>query len=147
MAIAQTQTEQASRPSMTAFTTQCACQNSAISETSVAGIGKVAASISGILSTLQHSSLHALRPKASGSKRLPVPQPRIRRGDMRQRGSPLSTVSLGARPEAGSGFPCQHVKTKADRRDFCAPNQTIIWVNARLPKGNPHRELWPQAAG
>jgi hypothetical protein len=35
IAIAQTQTEQANRPSITAFTTQCACQNSAISETSV----------------------------------------------------------------------------------------------------------------
>jgi hypothetical protein len=36
IAIAQTQTEQASSPSITDFTTQCAWMNSAISETSEA---------------------------------------------------------------------------------------------------------------
>ena len=40
IAIAQTQTEQAKSPSMTAFTTQWACRNSAISDTSVDAIGK-----------------------------------------------------------------------------------------------------------
>src|SRR5271169_863816 len=40
IAIAQTQMEQASRPSITAFTIQCACQNRAISETSADGSGK-----------------------------------------------------------------------------------------------------------
>src|SRR3981081_1743609 len=40
IAIAQTQTEQASSPSMTAFTIQWACQNSAISDTSVDASGK-----------------------------------------------------------------------------------------------------------
>jgi hypothetical protein len=40
IAIAQTQTEQASSPIITALTTQWACQNSAISETSVDASGK-----------------------------------------------------------------------------------------------------------
>src|SRR6201994_3761420 len=40
IAIAQTQTEQDSRPSMTIFTTQCAWRNSAISDTSADAIGK-----------------------------------------------------------------------------------------------------------
>src|SRR6185295_6127504 len=39
IAIAQTQTEQASSPSITALTTQWACRNSAISETSEAASG------------------------------------------------------------------------------------------------------------
>jgi hypothetical protein len=42
IAIAQTQTEQAIRPSMTHFTIQWACQNSAISDTSAAGNGMAA---------------------------------------------------------------------------------------------------------
>ena len=42
MAIAQTQIEQASNPSMTAFTTQWACRNRAINDTSADGSGKAA---------------------------------------------------------------------------------------------------------
>src|ERR1043166_3543235 len=44
--------------------------------------------------------------------------------------------SSGGPSKAGSEFPRQHVKTKSDAGDFCAPNQTIISVNARLPKEN-----------
>jgi hypothetical protein len=56
IAIAQTQTEQAKSPSMTDFTIQWACRNSAISETSLDASGKAdcatsAGFISGILST------------------------------------------------------------------------------------------------
>src|SRR5258707_7397972 len=56
IAIAQTQTEQARSPSMTAFTIQWACRNNAISDTSLDAIGKAdcatsAGFISGILST------------------------------------------------------------------------------------------------
>src|SRR3954447_12439371 len=74
IAIAQTQTEQASNPIMTDFTIQWACRNSAISDTSLDAIGKAdcatsAGFISGILS------------------RLPVPQPRVSRGGKRQRES------------------------------------------------------------
>ena len=71
MAIAQTQIEQASNPSMTAFTTQWACRNSAINDTSADGSGNAATSagfIGNILSTQASQS--------SGSKWLPVPQPR-----------------------------------------------------------------------
>ena len=40
IAIAQTQTEQASSPSMTTLTIQAACRNSAISDTSLDASGK-----------------------------------------------------------------------------------------------------------
>src|SRR5689334_4635491 len=83
--------------------------------------------------------------KLSGSKWLPASQATRRRGDVRQRDS-FHCVVWGP-SKAGSEFPSQHVKTKAAGCDFCHPNQTIISVNARLPKGNSGWEIWPQASG
>src|SRR3954469_6920899 len=51
IAIAHTHTEHASSPSITAFTIQCACQNSAISDTSAATGASSAGFISYVLST------------------------------------------------------------------------------------------------
>ena len=116
IAIAQTQTEQASSPSMTAFTTQWACRNSAISETSVDASGKAdCATSAGFMSSIL--STQGVPYPAGSENRLPVPQPRVRRGDKRQRES-LSSVAWGARPKPGLCFPCQHVKTRAIRAPF-----------------------------
>ncbi|MEH2566386.1 hypothetical protein V1289_006013 [Bradyrhizobium sp. AZCC 2289] len=75
-----------------------------------------------------------LRPKSSGSKWLPVPQPRVGRGVERQRES-LIGVAWGARPKPGPASPANVSKRGLFARHY-APNQTPIMVNARLPKGN-----------
>jgi hypothetical protein len=75
-----------------------------------------------------------LCPKSSGSEGLPVPQPRIGRGCMRQRES-LIGVAWGARPKPGPASPANMSKQGLSARHY-VPNQTLIMVNARLPKGN-----------
>jgi hypothetical protein len=75
-----------------------------------------------------------LRPKSSGSKWLPVPQPRVGRGVERQRES-LIGVAWGARPKPGPDSPANVSKRGLSARNY-VPNQTLIMVNARLPKGN-----------
>src|SRR5258708_6858873 len=75
-----------------------------------------------------------LRPKSSGSKWLPVPQPRVGRGVERQRES-LIGVAWGARPKPGPDSPANVSKRGLSARHY-VPNQTLIMVNARLPKGN-----------
>src|SRR3979409_1846073 len=70
IAIAQTQTEHASSPSITVFTTQWACRNSAISETSEEASGKADCATSAgfmakFLST-QVSPLCPARPQFAG---------------------------------------------------------------------------------
>jgi hypothetical protein len=74
-----------------------------------------------------------LRPKSSGSKWLPVTQPRVGRGVERQRES-LIGVAWGARPKPGPDSPANVSKRGLSARHY-APNQTLIMVNARLPKG------------
>ncbi len=74
-----------------------------------------------------------LRPKSSGSKWLPVPQPRVGRGVERQRES-LIGVAWGARPKPGPDSPANVSKRGLSARHY-VPNQTLIMVNARLPKG------------
>jgi hypothetical protein len=74
-----------------------------------------------------------LCPKSSGSEGLPVPQPRIGRGCMRQRES-LIGVAWGARPKPGPASPANMSKQGLSARHY-VPNQTLIMVNARLPKG------------
>jgi hypothetical protein len=54
-----------------------------------------------------------LCPKSSGSKWLPVPQPRESRGGKRQRESLL--CRMGGPSKAEACIPCQHVKTRAIR--------------------------------
>jgi hypothetical protein len=75
-----------------------------------------------------------LRPKSSGSKWLPVPQPRVERSVTRQRES-LIGVAWGARPKPGPDSPANVSKRGLSARHY-VPNQTLIMVNARLPKGN-----------
>jgi hypothetical protein len=75
-----------------------------------------------------------LRPKSSGSKWLPVPQPRVGRSVTRQRES-LIGVAWGARPKPGPDSPANVSKRGLSARHY-VPNQTLIMVNARLPKGN-----------
>jgi hypothetical protein len=55
-----------------------------------------------------------LCPKSSGSKWLPDPQPREKRGGKRQRES-LVWCRMGGPSEAEACIPCQHVKTRAFR--------------------------------
>src|SRR5664279_621444 len=76
IAIAQTQTEQASSPSMTAFTIQWACRNSAISDTSVDVSGRAdcatsAGFICSILSTQDLSYEHARKTRRHAPAREP----------------------------------------------------------------------------
>jgi hypothetical protein len=63
----------------------------------------------------------------------------MRRGSIHcvVRGPVQSRVRIPLPTCQNEGFPTRR----------CDPNQTIISVNARLPKGNPPPELWPQAAG
>jgi len=75
-----------------------------------------------------------LCPKSSGSKWLPVPQPRVGRSVTRQRES-LIGVAWGARPKPGPDSPANVSKRGLSARHY-VPNQTLIMVNARLPKGN-----------
>src|SRR5258707_13135660 len=75
-----------------------------------------------------------LRPKSSGSKWLPVPQPRVGRSVTRQRES-LIGVAWGARPKPDPDSPANVSKRGLSARHY-VPNQTLIMVNARLPKGN-----------
>src|SRR5271166_2189456 len=115
IAIAQTQTEQANSPAITNCTTKLACQASSISETpepidcngATSGIGD-------ILSTQVSQS--------SGSRWLPVPQPRVKRGDKRQResliishGGPVRSRGLHPLPTCqNEGYP--RVVTPLTRR-------------------------------
>ena len=73
-------------------------------------------------------------PKFSGSEGLPAPQPRVGPGCMRQRES-LIGVAWGARPKPGPASPANVSKRGLFARHY-VPNQTLIMVNARLPKGN-----------
>src|ERR1700733_15340136 len=129
IAIAQTQTEQASSPSMTTLTIHAACRNSAISDTSLEAIGKAdcatsAGFISGILST-QLSQICR--------EQMPVPQPHDRRGGKRQRESLV--VSHGGpvqKPRPAS--PANVSKRGLFARPY-PHNQALIMVNVWLPKG------------
>src|SRR4030088_471967 len=108
IAIAQTQTEQASSPSMTALTIQWACRNSAISDTSVDASGNAdwatsAGFISGILSTQASQVLREQMAAGSTAAR------------QARRGAPTQTpvVSHGRPAEAEACIRRQHVKTRA----------------------------------
>src|ERR1700704_5855531 len=136
IAIAQTQTEQASSPSITDFTTQCACRNSAISDTSDDTIGSAdcatsAGFISGILSTLCLSLEHDFSENRFASGSCSVPNPpgasgcrfrslSVRRGCMRQRES-LIGVAWGARPKPGPDSPANVSKRGLFARHY-VPN-------------------------
>ena len=149
IAIAQTQTEQASSPSMTAFTTQWACRNSAISDTSLDAIGSAdcatsAGFIGGILSTL-YLIEHDLSGKPVRILRIMLSQ------IFRERMAAGSTAARQARRYAPAREPhwCRMGPVQSQGPDSSAnvskrglfarhyvPNQTLIMVNARLPKGN-----------
>src|SRR5439155_12574235 len=79
--------------------------------------------------------LNASVPIFSGSKWLPVPQPRVGRGDLRQRES-RSWCRMGARRKPGLASPANMSKRGLPAR-HSVPNQTLSLVNFRLPKGNP----------
>src|SRR6185295_9252945 len=129
IAIAHTQTEQASSPSITALTTQWACTNSAISETSEEASGKAdcatspcakaaspvadstaaierlanpAGFISGFLST--QVSLFAR------ARRLPVPRQTTRHARLQAPTPRFQSVAWGARPKPGPAFPANMSK-------------------------------------
>src|ERR1700716_2358058 len=108
IALPQTQTEQPSSPSMTVFTIQWACRNSAISDTSVDASGNADwATSAGFISDILSTQVSQLPPEqmAAGS------QLRARRGDNRQRES--FVVSHGSPAEAEACIRRQHVKTRA----------------------------------
>src|ERR1700744_4480359 len=84
IAIAQTQTEQPSSPSITALTIQAACMNRAISETSLDTTGRaVCATSAGFIGNVLSTRVSQIRRKQAP----PVPQPRASRGGKRQRES------------------------------------------------------------
>src|SRR5712664_1213472 len=66
------------------------------------------------------------RPKSSGSKWLPVPQPRARRSGKRQRWRLV--VSHGRPAEAEACIRRQHVKTRAYRRDLTPLTRRQSWL-------------------
>src|ERR1700730_8336663 len=130
IAIAHTQTEQASSPSMTDLTTQCACRNRAISDTSDDTSGKAdcdtsAGFISRNLSTQAFQIL--------GSTWLPVS---IAAPTARGQALALKPCSVAweARPKPRPASPANMSKRGLSARLY-APNQTLIMVNRRLPSG------------
>ena len=133
IAIAQTQTEQASSPSMTAFTTQWACRNSAISDTSAETNGRAAGATSaGFMSGILSTQVSLFPPGANGC-----------RFHSRASGAAICAsakaalgVAWGARRKPGPASPANMSKRGLSAR-HSVPNQTLSLVNFRLPKGNP----------
>src|ERR1700730_12122897 len=130
IAIAHTQTEQASSPSITDLTTQCACRNRAISDTSDDTSGKAdcdtsAGFISRNLSTQAFQIL--------GSTWLPVS---IAAPTARGQALALKPCSVAweARPKPRPASPANMSKRVLSARLY-ATNQTLIMVNRRLPRG------------
>src|SRR4051794_8330492 len=130
IAIAHTQTEQASSPSMTAFTIQCACKNSAISDTSAATGASSAGFISYVLSTgSSHSGGSAASPR-----RFRVPQCAApREGE-----APLVNIlncHVGGPSEAYPCIPRQHVKTRAVQLRKPPSSRHEAWLMRGYRKG------------
>ena len=128
IAIAQTQTEQASNPSMTAFTIKAACQNRVISDTSVETIGQ------GFGGSHVRYPLNASVPNPPRGGRLPVPRPRVRHGGKPAR-EPRD-VSHGRPVQSRVMNSPANMSKRGLFARRCVPNQTLIMVNGRLPKGN-----------
>ena len=133
IAIAQTQTEQARSPSMTVFTTQWACMNRAISDTSAETNGRAAGATSaGFMSGILSTQVSLFPPGANGC-----------RFHSRASGAAICAsaraalgVAWGARRKPGPASPANMSKRGLPAR-HSVPNQTLSLVNFRLPKGNP----------
>ena len=99
---------------MTVFTTQWACRNRAISDTSAETNGRAdGATSAGFMSGILSTQVSLFPPGANGCR-------------FHSRASGAATcasarallVSHGGPPKAGSCFPCQHVKTRAISASF-----------------------------
>src|SRR3954447_21617497 len=119
IAIAQTHTEHANSPSMTAFTIQCACKNSAISETSVATGASSAGFISYVLST---GSSHVRRRGAVSEF------PRRHAPRKAKRPVKVFDCHVGGWSKAGPCIPRQHVKTRADSSAKAQVSRHEAWL-------------------
>src|ERR1041385_4036899 len=127
IAIAHTQTEHASSPSMTALTIQCACKNSAISDTSAATGASSAGFIRYVLSNwlfVRPSRRQTFAVIGGGG--LAVPNARTAHGKARQ----LQVCVSHGRPvpRAGPCIPRQHVKTRADSMRFAPVSRHEAWL-------------------
>src|SRR6185503_10381181 len=118
---------------MTVFTTQWACMNSAISDTSAETNGRAAGATSaGFMSGILSTQVSLFPPGAIGC-----------RFHSRASGAALCAsakaalgVAWGARRKPGPASPANMSKRGLSAR-HSVPNQTLILVNFRLPKGNP----------
>src|SRR6185369_15047592 len=132
IAIAQTQTEQANSPSMTVFTTQWACRNKAISDTSAETNGKAAGATSaGFMSGILSTQVSLFPPGANGCP-----------FHSRASGTAICAsaiaslgVAWGARRKPVLASPANMSKRGLSAR-HSFPNQALSLVNFRLPKGN-----------
>src|SRR6266849_7803538 len=108
IAIAQTQMEQASSPSMTAFTTQWACRNSAINDTSVDASGNGLSHVGRIHKQYPLNAIVPNPPGANGCRfysRAP--------GAAVGASAKAFLCRMGGPSKAEACIPCQHVKTRA----------------------------------
>src|SRR6266404_4854118 len=118
---------------MTVFTTQWACRNRAISDTSAETNGRAAGATSaGFMSGILSTQVSLFPPGANGC-----------RYHSRASGAAICAsakaalgVAWGARRKPGPASPANMSKRGLSAR-HSVPNQTLSWVNFRLPKGNP----------
>src|SRR4051812_27600958 len=118
---------------MTVFTTQWACMNRAISDTSAETNGRDAeATSAGFMSGILSTQVSLFPPGASGC-----------RFHSRASGAAICAsakaalgVAWGARRKPGLASPANMSKRGLSAR-HSVPNQTLSLVNFRLPKGNP----------
>ena len=118
---------------MTVFTTQWACRNRAISDTSAETNGRAAGATSaGFMSGILSTQVSLFPPGANGC-----------RFHSRASGAAICAsaraalgVAWGARRKPGPASPANMSKRGLSAR-HSVPNQTLSLVNFRLPKGNP----------
>ncbi len=118
---------------MTVFTTQWACRNRAISDTSAETNGRAAGATSaGFMSGILSTQVSLFPPGANGC-----------RYHSRASGAAICAsakaalgVAWGARRKPGPASPANMSKRGLSAR-HSVPNQTLSLVNFRLPKGNP----------
>src|SRR5215212_5029949 len=118
---------------MTVFTTQWACRNRAISDTSAETNGRAAGATSaGFMSGILSTQVSLFPPGASGC-----------RFHNHASGAAICAsaraalgVAWGARRKPGLASPANMSKRGLSAR-HSVPNQTLSLVNFRLPKGNP----------